>query len=72
MVEAGARIALGYLRNQHRLRDRRPPRRFVSRTVEFLTAGRSQRHLEAEMAGMSYRALIGAIVQCASARIDAS
>src|SRR6187401_849590 len=52
MVEAGARICLGYLRNQHGLRRRRPLGRFTSRTIDFLAAGRRQSHLVAEMAGL--------------------
>ncbi len=52
VVEAAARVCLGYVRDQHGLRERRPPGRFAARTVEFLRAGRRQRHLTAEMAGL--------------------
>jgi FkbM family methyltransferase len=52
MLEAGARLALGYVRNQHGLRDRRPIGRFISRTWGFLAAGRSHRHVVAEMSGL--------------------
>jgi FkbM family methyltransferase len=52
LVEAGARIAFAYLRNQHGLRDRRPLGRFVARTFDFFAAGRSRSHLVAPMAGL--------------------
>lgn len=52
MIEAGARLAFAYARNQYGLRDRRPPGRFISRTYEFIAAGRRERHLVAEMAGL--------------------
>ena len=53
VVEAAARVCLGYVRNQHGLRDRRPLGRFASRTIDFLRAGRSQSHVTAEMAGLN-------------------
>jgi len=52
MLEAGARLALAYVRNQYGLRDKRPVGRFIARTVSFLSAGRSHRHVVAEMAGL--------------------
>ncbi len=52
VVEAAARVCLGYVRNQHGLRDRRPLGRFAARTIDFLRAGRSQSHVTAEMAGL--------------------
>ena len=52
MVEAGARLALAYGRNQYGLRDNRPVRRFVARTLGFLAAGHRHRHVVAEMAGL--------------------
>jgi len=52
MLEAGARLALAYGRNQYGLRDNRPIGRFLARTVGFLSAGRRHRHVVAEMAGL--------------------
>ncbi len=52
MLEAGARLALGYARNQYGLRDRRPLGKFIARTWSFLAAGRQHRHVLAEMAGL--------------------
>lgn len=52
MLEAGARLALAYGRNQYGLRDNRPIGRFLARTVGFLSAGRHHRHVVAEMAGL--------------------
>ena len=52
LVEAAARVCLGYARNQHGLRENRPLGRFAAKTVQFLRAGRSQAHLTAEMAGL--------------------
>lgn len=52
MLEAAARLALAYGRNQYGLRDKRPIGRFLSRTVGFLSAGRRHRHVVAEMAGL--------------------
>lgn len=52
MLEAGARLALAYGRNQYGLRDRRPFGRFIARTWGFLSAGRHHRHVVAEMAGL--------------------
>lgn len=52
MLEAGARLALAYGRNQYGIRDNRPIGRFLSRTVGFLSAGRRHRHVVAEMAGL--------------------
>lgn len=51
MLEAGARLALAYGRNQYGLRDNRPIGRFLARTLGFLSAGRHKRHVVAEMAG---------------------
>ena len=52
MLEAGARLALAYGRNQYGLRDNRPIGRFISRTLGFLSAGRHKRHVVADMAGL--------------------
>lgn len=52
MLEAAARLALGYARNQYGLRDRRPIGKFLGRTWSFLAAGRRHRHVVAEMAGL--------------------
>lgn len=52
MLEAGARLALAYGRNQYGLRDKRPVGRFISRTLSFLSAGRRYRHVVADMAGL--------------------
>jgi len=52
MLEAGARLALAYGRNQYGLRDNRPIGRFLARTVSFLSAGRRHRHVVADMAGL--------------------
>lgn len=46
-------MAFGYLRNQYGIRDARPLRRYLARTIEFLLAGRSRRVIETEMAGLS-------------------
>ena len=53
MLEAGARMALGYARNQYGLRDRRPIGRFLTRTWSFLAAGRRHRHVLAQMSGLN-------------------
>lgn len=52
LVEAGARLALGYARNQYGLRDKRPLGRFVTRTARFFAAGRKRRYVEADMGGL--------------------
>ncbi len=52
MIEAGARLAFAYLRNQYGLRDRRPLGRFVSRTALFLAISRDQPRVETEMSGL--------------------
>ena len=52
LVEAAARLALAYKRNQHGLRDKRPIGRFVARTARFLAAGRNRRYVEADMGGL--------------------
>jgi FkbM family methyltransferase len=52
LIEAGARLAFAYARNQQGLRDKRPLPRFVARNLTFLAAGRRRRHLLAEMAGL--------------------
>jgi FkbM family methyltransferase len=52
LVEAGARLALGYARNQYGLRDKRPIGRFVTRTARFFAAGRKRRYVEADMGGL--------------------
>jgi FkbM family methyltransferase len=52
-LEAGARMAFGYVRNQGGLRDQRPPGLFLRRNLEFVMAGRRQSQVEAEMAGLS-------------------
>ncbi len=53
MVEAAARVAFAYLRNQHGLRDARPLVPFVARTAEFLAAGRRHALVEADMHGLT-------------------
>ncbi|HYI21588.1 MAG TPA: FkbM family methyltransferase [Candidatus Limnocylindrales bacterium] len=52
LVEAGARLGFGYARNQYGLRDRRPPSRFISRTISFLAARRESQVVETEMSGL--------------------
>ena len=52
MIEAGARMAFGYVRNQYGLRDRRPLGRYLRKNAEFLLAGRSRTNVQAKMAGM--------------------
>ncbi len=52
LVEAGARLGFGYARNQYGLRDRRPPSRFISRTISFLAARREVEVIETEMSGL--------------------
>jgi FkbM family methyltransferase len=52
-LEAGARMAYGYARNQGGLRDKRPPARFIRRNLDFVAARRRGPHVEAEMAGLS-------------------
>ena len=52
MIEAGARMAFGYLRNQYGLRENRPPLRFLARTWSFLVSWRGQRLVPAQMAGL--------------------
>ncbi len=52
LVEAGARLGFGYARNQYGLRDRRPPSRFISRTISFLAARREADVIETEMSGL--------------------
>jgi FkbM family methyltransferase len=52
-LEAGARMAFGYARNQGGLRDRRPPGHFLKRNAEFIRAGLGQREVEAKMAGLN-------------------
>jgi len=53
LIEAGARLAFAWLRNQYGLRDRRPLGRFAARTAEFLALGRRQPLVEAEMGSLS-------------------
>jgi FkbM family methyltransferase len=52
VVEAAARVAFAYARNQGGLRDRRPLGRFCARNIEFFATGRRQEQVEAEMAGL--------------------
>ena len=52
MVEAGARMAFGYARNQYGLRDKRLPAKFLARTWQFLVSARRQRHVVADMSGL--------------------
>jgi FkbM family methyltransferase len=52
MLEAGARMAFGYGRNQYGLRHKRPPARFLARSWEFLVSARGRRHVVAEMSGL--------------------
>jgi FkbM family methyltransferase len=52
MLEAGARLALAYGRNQYGIRDRRPVGHFLARNLRFLAAGRHHRHVVATMAGL--------------------
>lgn len=55
MVEAGARLAFGWLRNQYGLRDRRPLGRFALRTLQFLAAGRRAAQVEARLGRLEVR-----------------
>lgn len=52
LLEAGARLAFAYLRNQYGLRDNRPLGRFVSRTAQFLAISRDRPLVETEMSGL--------------------
>jgi FkbM family methyltransferase len=52
MLEAGARVAFGWLRNQFGLRDRRPLGVFASRTAEFLRLGGRQPVVEAPLGSL--------------------
>lgn len=52
VVEAGARLALAYVRNQHGVRDNRPLGRYLVRSARFLAASRDRRYIEAEMSGL--------------------
>jgi FkbM family methyltransferase len=51
-LEAGARLAFAYGRNQYALRDKRPLGRYIARTARFLALGRRQPLVEAEMSGL--------------------
>ncbi len=51
-LEAGARLAFAYGRNQYALRDKRPLGRYFARTARFLALGRRQPLVEAEMSGL--------------------
>jgi FkbM family methyltransferase len=53
VLEAAARVAFAYARNQGGLRDRRPLGRFTTRTLEFFALGRQREHVEAQMAGLN-------------------
>lgn len=53
LLEAGARLAFAWLRNQYGLRDQRPLARFAARTAEFFALGRRQSVVEVEMGGLS-------------------
>lgn len=53
LLEAAARLGFAYARNQHGLRDKRPPGRFLSRTAQFLVSGFRQPLIEAQMSGLS-------------------
>ena len=52
-LEAGARLGFAYWRNQYGLRDRRPPPRFIGRTLDFFAAGRRGPLVEADLHGLS-------------------
>ena len=52
MLEAGARVAFGWLRNQFGLRDRRPLGVFAARTAEFLRLGGQQPLVEASLGSL--------------------
>ncbi len=51
-LEAGARLAFGYLRNQFGLRDRRPLGPFLERNLEFLQLAGQVPTVEADMDGL--------------------
>ena len=51
-LEAGARLALGYLRNQYGLRERRPLGPFLARNIDFLRMAGRLPTVEAEMDGL--------------------
>lgn len=51
VAEAAARIGLAWLRNQHGLRDDRPPGRFLARSLEFLSLGPQQATIVAPAKG---------------------
>ena len=52
VAEAAARIAYGWLRNQHQLRERRPVPGFFVRSAKFLTLRDQQPTVEVDMAGL--------------------
>jgi FkbM family methyltransferase len=52
LVEAGARLAFAYARNQHGIRDKRPLGTYLARTAEFFAIGRRHRVVEADMSGL--------------------
>lgn len=51
-LEAGARLAFGWLRDQYGVRERRPLGRFIARNREFLALRERQPTVEAEMGGL--------------------
>lgn len=53
VLEAVARVAFAWVRNQHGLRDRRPLPAFVRRTLMFLSLVRRQPTVATEMAGLT-------------------
>jgi FkbM family methyltransferase len=52
VVEAAARVALAYARDQHGFRRHRPLPRYLARNAVFLAAGRRRQLVEAEMGGL--------------------
>lgn len=53
LLEAAARLAFAWLRNQYGLRDHRPLARFAARTAQFLALGSQQPVVEVEMGSLS-------------------
>jgi FkbM family methyltransferase len=53
MLEAGARLAFAWLRNQYGLRDRRPLSTYAARTAEFLGLAARQATVEAQMGSLN-------------------
>jgi FkbM family methyltransferase len=53
LIEAAARLCFAYLRDQYGIRRRRPLARYLWRSVRFLTLGRRQPFIDADMDGLS-------------------